>query len=134
MAETSREMGFRMYEEGRLADSFQHLYGYATKGDLEAMALLGSLMVFGAHKFEDSTKMQAWSKSVPDAERERFYADIEADIQLGATWLRSASEAGMWGATNNLSSYYFGLGGEEAYLECCRLAALAKEQFDSHSA
>lgn len=134
MAETSREMGFRMYEEGRLADSFRHLYGHATEGDLEAMHLLGSLMVLGAHRFENWSQLEAWSKSASDAQAQQFYADIEADVQLGATWLRRASEAGMWCATVNLSTYYFGLKGDEARSECCRLAALAKQQFDSQSA
>src|SRR5262245_2767225 len=133
MAETSREIGFRMYEEGRLADSYQHLYGFATEGDLEAMGLLGSLMVLGVHRFESWSESEAWLKSVSNSQREQFYADIEADVQLGVTWLRRASEAGMWGATNNLSTYYFGLKGDEARSECCRLAELARKQFDAQS-
>lgn len=123
--------GLAAFEAGRYSDCFEILRPLADEGNIRAQACLGSIVSVGLHRFPDLATYHEWAASrSPDSVADYHAKHGQADRELAAVWLQSASDGGDGGASHNLAMMFVTGVEEEGWEERRRkvLTLLAKSR------
>jgi TPR repeat protein len=113
------ERGLAAAEAGRYVEAFALLRPFADAGDVEAQAILGSIVMVGMHR---STDLNFYLEWLENTDPDRLVSEDRENRLLAEPWLRAASDAGHGAATHNLSTMYVTGIGEEGWEERKRMA------------
>ncbi len=135
-AEAQLHRGLQASEDGRYAEAYDILRPLAVVGNVQAQACLGGLIFLGLHRFQDLAAFNDWNETFETATPDQIAAhsdEVKAGWKVAEPWLRAASDAGDWAATNNLAMMSMTGIGEEGWeerkLEVLRLLGkLSKQQ------
>jgi hypothetical protein len=106
MSLSQKQSGMQLYEQGLLQAAYGVLEPLSSMGDPEVLCLIGSLALYGLHRFSTYDELEKWQKQSTDDDRCAFSQAVAVDRSRAVCWLIEASEKGMWEASWNLAVYF----------------------------